>query len=32
MQEDEIQAIIQSEGTQQENIESTEQHAVQHSE
>ena len=32
VQEDEIQAITQSEGTQQENIESTEQHAVQHSE
>ena len=32
MQEDEIQTITQSEGTQQENIKSTEQHAVQHSE
>ena len=32
MQEDEIQTITQSEGTQQENIESTEQHAKQHSE
>ena len=32
MQEDEIQAINQSEGTQQENIESTEQHTVQCSE
>ena len=32
MQEDEIQAITQSECTQEENIESTEQHVVQHSE
>ena len=32
MQKHEIQTIAQSEGTQQENIESTEQHAVQHSE
>ena len=32
IQEDEIQTITQSEGTQQENMESTEQHAVQHSE
>ena len=30
IQEDEIQTITQSEGTQQENMESTEQHAVQH--
>ena len=29
MQEDDIEAITQSEGTQQENIESTEQHVVQ---
>ena len=32
IQEDEIQTITQSEGTQQENMESTEQRAVQHSE
>ena len=32
IQEDEIQTITQSEGTQQENIESTKEHAVQHSE
>ena len=31
IQEDEIQTITQSEGTQQENMESTEQHAGQHS-
>ena len=31
-QEDEIQTRTQPEGTQQENMESTEQHAVQHSE
>ena len=32
IQEDEIQTITQSEGTQQKNMEITEQHAVQHSE